>query len=134
MQLTPALKKIAEEKLGNAIMRVFDRPAAKIEIELNDLGHLHNGADKECRVSVFVPKGKSIVISEVGDDMYKAIHLAHDRLLCQVKRERERKLKTSRTRKLAAKGRALIARSVLTVAPEPWELELREYERSMLRA
>ena len=133
MNLTPSLKAHAEEKLGAAIMRVFDRPAGKIDIELNDLGHLRDGSDKECRVTVFMPKGKTVVIVEVDDDMYKAIDLAHDRLLLQVKRERGRKKKATLTRKLAARDRAATARSGLTAEPEVWEQEVREYERSTAR-
>lgn len=134
MNLTEALKTHAELKLGEAIMRVFDRPAAKIEIELCDLGHVQDGSDKECRVTVFIPKGKTVVICEADDDMYKAIDLAHDRLLLQVKRERGRKKQATRLRKAAAKDRAATARHVLTAQPEPWELEVREFERSTARA
>lgn len=132
MNLTPALKAHAEEKLGDAIIRVFDRPAAKIEIELVDLGHVQNGSDKECKVAVFMPKGKTIVISEVDDNMYKAIDLAHDRLLMQVKRERGRK-KVTRVRKSAARDRALMARQNLTADREVWEQEVQEFERSTAR-
>lgn len=134
MSLTPALSAHAEEKLGRAIMRVFDRPAAKIEIELIDLGHLRNRNDKECHVTVFMPKGKTIVLSEVDDDMYKAINLAHDRLLVMVKRERERRIRPSRIRKFAARLRDKTAWRSLTSVPELWEREVEEYEQSLLRA
>ena len=133
MNLTAALKLHAEHKLGDAIMRIFDRPAAKIEIELCDLGHVQDGASKECKATVFMPKGKTIVICEVDDDMYKAIDLAHDRLLLQVKRERGRKQKATQTRKLAVRERALTARQNFTAEPEVWESEVREYERSTAR-
>ncbi|RYF04185.1 MAG: hypothetical protein EOO40_11440, partial [Deltaproteobacteria bacterium] len=72
MDLTPALTAHAESKLGEALMRIFDRPAAKVDIELSNLAHTCNGNDKLCRVSVFIPKGKPVVISETDDDMYKA--------------------------------------------------------------
>ncbi len=130
MTLTPALKAHAEDKLGTTIMRVFDRPAAKIDIELSVLGHVTDHANQECRVTVFMPKGKTVVICEVEDDMYKAIDLAHHRLLLQVNRERGRTQKTSRTRKLAARSRAATARDNFTVQLEPWEREVREFERS----
>jgi ribosomal subunit interface protein len=136
MNLTPALKAHAEDKLGKAIMRVFDRPAAKIEIELSDIGHVRDKSDKECRVTVFMPKGKTIVICEVDDEMYKAIDLAHDRLLEQVKRERGRKLTGARNRKEAESQRARTARETLSTANgggtvEPWEQEVKRYESSL---
>ena len=133
MTLTDSLTAYAEEKLGHAITRVFDQPAARIDIELCDMGHVHDRSDKVCRVTVFMPKGKTIVICEADDNMYKAIDLAHDRLLLQVKRERDRKTKVTRVRKWAARDRALTARASLTVQPERWEEEVREYERSTAR-
>ena len=116
MNLTPALKAHAEEKLGDAIKKIFDRPATTLEIELTELGRTKDGLDKECRVTAFMPKGKTINISEVADDMYKAIDLARDRLLNQVKRQRSKKRVTARGRKDADKERAATARKSLSGA------------------
>ncbi len=129
MNLTPALKAHAEDKLGNKLMRIFDRPAAKIEIELADLGNVSNGT-KECRATVHMPRGNPIIISEVHDDMYSAINLAHDRLLEQVKRERGRRRVTGRARKASEKERAEVTRQNLTADPEQWEKEVKEFEGS----
>ena len=128
MNLTPSLREHAEEKLGQALMRIFDRPAVQIEIELNYIGNVRDGQDKECRVTVFMPRGKTINIVEIDDNMYKAIDLAHDRLLQQVKRERGKKHNTAVMRKQAERARASLARESLTVTPEAWEREVAEYE------
>ena len=130
MNLTTPLREHAEEKLGRSLMRVFDKPAAKIEIELVDLGEMKDNQSKECRVSVFMPRGRSINITEIDDDMYKAIDLARDRLIEQVKRERGRQRHASRNRKDAARERLETAIHSLTAEPEDWEAELREYEQS----
>jgi putative sigma-54 modulation protein len=130
MTLTPALKTHAEEKLGKAIMRVFDRPALKIEIELSDIGNVREGGNMECRATVAMPRGKTINITEVSDDMYKSIDLCHDRLLLQVKRERERKRDVHGTRKAAERTREETARETLTAEPEQWEVEVKQFERS----
>ena len=132
MTLTPALKAHAEEKLGRSVMKIFDRPACQVEIELTDLG-AKDGDTKECRVIVFMPKGKTITIKEVTDNMYKAIDLAHDRLLQQVKRERGRTQNSHRRRLAAREQRAQWARENLTAGLEPWEREVAEFERSTLR-
>lgn len=129
MNLTPALKRHATEKISDAVMRIFDRPALKMEIELSDLGHVHDGS-KECRVTVSMPHGKPITIREIDDDLFTAINLAHDRLLLQVKRQRGKRNNTSSMRKFAQKSRNEQAQRELTVAPEPWETEVREYEAS----
>lgn len=127
MTLTPALTDHAEEKLGNAIARIFDRPDAKIEIELSELGRSDDGLNKECRVTVFMPRGKPINIVEKAEDMYKAIDLAHDRVVNQVKRQREKKRVTARVGK-GARRSAIQAGA----APEPetWEKEVKEFESS----
>jgi len=130
MNLTQALKAHAEEKLGKMVMRMFNRPAGTLEIELNDVGNVRDGKDKECRITLSIPRGKTINITEIDDDMYKAIDLAHDRLMNEVKREHEKKLDKSTSRKAAVKQRAATARDTLTVAPEPWEREVAEFENT----
>ena len=130
MNLTPSLRAHAEEKLGQALSRILDRPAARMEIELSDLNHVVGGT-KECRVTVYVPRGKAITIHESHDDLYSAINLVHDRLLEQVKRETGRRRRHSHRQRLASeRTRRATAREVLTAQPEVWENELREYEES----
>tara|TARA_Y100001968_G_C19199248_1_gene639123 strand:+ start:375 stop:806 length:432 start_codon:yes stop_codon:yes gene_type:complete len=131
--LTKSLKLHAQEKLGDSLMRIFDRPSAKIEIELSSIGQFKDGENKECRVQVFMPHSKAINITEIDDDIYKAIDLAHDRLLTQVKRYRGKRRNTARMRKKAERMRHQTALGVLTSSPEKWELELEEYNNSTLR-
>ena len=111
-------------------MRIFDRPAVKIEVELSELGQFKDGANMECRATVFMPHGKAINITEVDDDMYKAIDLCHHRLVNQVKRERDRRRNTTKTRKEAERSRAQTARQSLTPETEKWETEVEMYENS----
>ena len=132
--LTKSLRLHAQEKLGDSLMRILDRPSAKIEIELSSIGEIKNGEDKECRIQVFMPHGKAINITEIDDDMYKAIDLAHDRLLTQVKRQRSKRRNTARIRKEAKRMRNETARGVLTSSPEEWEVELDEYNNSTSRS
>ncbi|MEO0812672.1 MAG: ribosome-associated translation inhibitor RaiA [Myxococcota bacterium] len=130
--LTPALRAHATDKLGTAVMRIFDRPAAKIEIELSELV-ARNGEDKECRVTLFMPKAPTVCITEIDDDMYKAIDLAQDRLLKQIKRQRGRKRQTKKTRRMAQAKRIQTMRENLSLVEEAprWEEEVQEFERSM---
>ena len=128
MDLTPSLKEHAEQKLGKALMRIVDKPSVRVEIELNAIGHVRDGKNKECRVTLLLPRRKAVNIVEVDDDMYKAIDLAHDRLLEQVKRERDRRQNPSTRRKAATKERAATARQSLTNGHEKWEEEVRQFE------
>lgn len=129
--LTPALREYALDKLGSSLAKIFDRPAAKLEIELSELGN-KDGQDKECRIMVFMPKGPTVCITETDDDMYKAIDLAQDRLLQQIKRARGRRKDVKRSRRAAQNERLEIMRRSLTVESTPanWEQELATYERS----
>lgn len=133
MDLTPSLKEHAEQKLGKALMRILDKPSMRVDIELTAVGHVRDGKDKECRVTVQMPRGKAINIVEVDEDMYKAIDLAHDRLLEQVKRERDRRQNASNRRKEASRARDETARQNLTTAREPWEDEVRQFEAASVR-
>ena len=134
VNLTPSLKAHAEDKLGKAFMRIFDRPAVQLEIELGERAQTKDGVNKECRVTAFMPKGKTINIHEVADDMYKAIDLAHDRLMEQVKRQRSKKRDTTRDKKSAEAARAKEARDGMTTSPEKWEEEVEEFESSTAEA
>lgn len=132
MNLTPALRAYAEEKLSDALERVLDRPAARMDIELCDLGHHHvKTGTKECRVTVQMPRAKPITISDVHEDMYGAIDLTHDRLLHAVKRECARQRGTTQQRKFAARNRRATARATLTAGRERWEREVHAYENSV---
>lgn len=128
MKLTPSLKQYAEEKLRDAVLRVCDQPASTLAIELMELGHTRNKQDKECRVLVYLPHGHTVVISEIDDTMYKAIDLAHDRLMLCVKREREKRQSMSHRRKWAARHRNRTAHNSFTPELEPWEQALRAEE------
>ena len=130
MNLTNSLKAHAREKLGESLMRIFDKPAAKVEIELADLGDVQDQDSKECRVTVFIPHGPSINIRETDDDMFKAIDLARDRLINQVKRAQGKKRHTSRDRKDAERARQNTATRSLTAPREEWEREVDEFELS----
>ncbi len=127
MDLTDSMRSYAEEKLGDALTKIFDRPAAKIEIELSDLGKVHDGT-KECRCIVHMPGGPSITVHETHDDMYTAINMAHDRLMEQVKRARGKRNDNHRHQLEAEKRRQETARKTLSHTPEPWEKEVKEFE------
>lgn len=90
LQLTEAMKDYVNEKIGHHVERFLNHPAIIVDVELTD-NETNKGDDKECRVSLSIPKGKTIVITEVADDLYKAIDLAKDRLARQMKREIERR-------------------------------------------
>ena len=67
MDLTPALKNHAEEKLGEALKRIFDRPAAKIEIELSEpLAPGSVDVDKFGEVITLTSRGEAPLTYQIG--------------------------------------------------------------------
>ncbi len=102
MNLTQALRSYAEEKLGASLRKIADSDAMHLLVELDDLGQLHrHESNKACRIHVYMPRHRPLILNEVDSNMYKAIDLAHDRILTLVKRELERS-RTSRLRKAHA--------------------------------
>jgi ribosomal subunit interface protein len=132
IKLTRSLKRHAQDKLARSLIRVFDRPAAHIEIELRKLGEHRDGRSLECRVTLFMTRGQVITITEVDDNLHKAIDRVHDRLLVQVKRQRQKNLLHSKAQKHARTKRYSIAEKTLSAAPEAWEQELEAYENSQV--
>ncbi len=90
MDLTPALKQHAEQKLEQAIAKLVAGEAVRLTVELRLSSNARDNVDKECHVTCSMPSMKPVNITEVSDDMYKAIDLAEDRLVRQVKRLRGR--------------------------------------------
>ena len=133
-KLTDALRSYVDEKISSPLARVFDDPAAKLEVRLGDFAHAAGGQKEQCSVHFSMPAGHEIIISETDEDMYKAIDAVHNRLLPQVRKERDRLHDSHPRMRSAAKERAAVARSQLTVQPEEWEREAALYEASGGRA
>ena len=133
-KLTDALRNYVDEKITAPLARVFDDPAAKLEVRLDDYKHASGGQKEECSVHFMMPAGHEILITETDDDMYKAIDAVHARLLPQVRKERDRVVDGHQRKRSAAKERAEVARFQLTGQREEWEREAAMYERSATRA
>ncbi|MBX5484678.1 MAG: ribosome-associated translation inhibitor RaiA [Myxococcaceae bacterium] len=90
LELTDAIKQHVQTHLIRPIERFFDDEAAELEIHLRDRNGPKGGADMECSVTVRLPHAATIHVTEVDDDLYKAIDLARDRLETASKRALER--------------------------------------------
>ena len=90
LELTDAIKRHVQAHLVDPIERFFDDEAAELEIHLRDRNGPKGGNDMECSVTVRVPRAASIHVTEVDDDLYKAIDLARDRIETAAKRALER--------------------------------------------
>ncbi len=88
--LTDAIKRHVAKHLVEPIEHFYDSEAAEIEIHLRDVNGPKGGNDMECSVTVRVPNGASIHVTEVSDDIYKSVDLARDRVERATKRLVER--------------------------------------------
>lgn len=90
LALSDGLKQHVQKHLVEPIERFYDSEAAELEVHLRDTNGPKGGRDKECSVTVRVPHGASIHVTEVSDDLYKSIDLVRDRVEKSAKRLVER--------------------------------------------
>ena len=90
LTLTEAIKQHVQTHLVEHIKRFYDSDAAELEIHLRDTNGTKGGRDKECSVTVRLPHGHPIHITEQSEDIYKSIDLARDRVENSAKRLVER--------------------------------------------
>lgn len=128
MRVTQALQSYVEQKLMRPVRRMVDNSAATLEVLLDEPGHAKSASSERCWVHLSMPATSDIIIQEADDDMYKAIDRAHDRLLQQLIRTRNRLHDGHSWRQQAARSRARTARLQLTLQPEEWEKEVAQYE------
>jgi len=90
LTLSDAIKRHVDKHLVEPLERFYDSEAAELEIHLRDINGPKGGKDKECSVTLRVPHGASLHVTEVSEDIYKSIDLARDRLEKSAKRLVER--------------------------------------------
>ncbi len=90
LELSDALKRHVQSHLVEPLSRFFDSEAAELEIHLRDTNGTKGGVDKECSVTMRIPRGQSMHVSEVSEDIYKSIDLARDRMEKTLNRQLER--------------------------------------------
>jgi putative sigma-54 modulation protein len=90
LALTDAIKQHVQTHLVEPIEHFYDSEAAELEIHLRDTNGPKGGRDKECSVTIRVPHGQSLHVTEVSEDIYKCIDLARDRVERSAKRLVER--------------------------------------------
>lgn len=91
LELTDAMKQHVQTHLVDPIEHFCDREAAELEVHLRDINGNKGGKDMECSATLRMPRQSSIHVTEVDDDLYKAIDLCRDRLEQAAKRAIERR-------------------------------------------
>lgn len=87
LDLTDELKSYVQTHLADHISRIYDDPAAELDVSLVDTNGPKGGVDKEARVTFRSPHLASLHVTEVGTDVYACVDLARDRVERLVKRD-----------------------------------------------
>ncbi|RMF87250.1 MAG: ribosome-associated translation inhibitor RaiA [Nitrospinota bacterium] len=96
MELNDSLRAYVEEKIQRPAAKHFDGPSVTLEVELSNLLGPKGGKDKQCEITMSLPRGQILRIEEVEEDIYTAISVAGDRLVRSLERYKEKKLFGSR--------------------------------------
>lgn len=96
LELTDDLADFCRVKIVEPIRRIYDRQGPTLEIELSDLYGPKGGIDKRCRITYTMPHTRTITVTEVAEDIYKAVDGASFRFRRLVARYKGRKLVKTR--------------------------------------
>ncbi len=90
------LPRFLEKHVMRPLARVFDDPAAELDVHLDDARSRRRGVDQECRMSFRMPGGRTVHVEAVEDDLFKALLDAGDRLRRHVRKQLSRMRSPSR--------------------------------------
>ncbi len=93
LDMSDPLRAYAERHIADVINNIYKKQAATLNIEFSDA---IGGREKACKVTFFVPPGKTLVATAQDANPYAAVDLAADRIAREVLRLKEKRLTTSR--------------------------------------
>ncbi|MEL6340463.1 MAG: HPF/RaiA family ribosome-associated protein [Myxococcota bacterium] len=91
MDLSDSLRDHVEQKLLTPVKRLVDDPSARLEVRLRNLGHAKDGRHHEVHAHFSAPRDIHLDITEVDEDMYRAVDVAHHRLQEALRRQLEKR-------------------------------------------
>jgi ribosome-associated translation inhibitor RaiA len=107
----PELPRFLDKHVARPLARVFDDPAAELEVHLGDARPRRGGVDQECRMSFRIPGARTVHVEATEDDLYKAVLGAGDRLRRHVRKTLSRMRSPSRKKVHRPLGRTWRERS-----------------------
>ena len=90
--LNDDLKTYVAAKIEHSASKWCDDPSVTLEVELSDLFGPKGGNDKQCEVTMTLPRGHLLRIEEVSDGFPAAIDTAAERLWRALERYKGKKL------------------------------------------
>lgn len=122
LDIGDSLRTYAERHIAETLANLYKRRAATLDIEFSrDVG----GREKVCKVTVFVPRGKTLVASAKDANPYAAVDLVAEKISRELRQYKEKRLDATK---------AGVSPAALDLTPEQAEDELwdlTEYEEPL---
>jgi len=93
LDMSDPLRTYAESHIADAIRKTFKRQAATLDIEFSDAV---GGRERACKVTFFVPHGKTLVATAQDPNPYAAVDLVAEKIAREVRRYKEKRLDATR--------------------------------------
>lgn len=107
----PDLPAFLAKHVTRPLMRIFDDPAAELQVHLGDERPTRSGVDQVCRLSFRMPGARTVHVESLQDDLFKALLDAGDRLRRHVRKQLSKMRSRSRKPMHRPHGRSWRERS-----------------------
>lgn len=88
LEMSDSLRAYAERHIAEALTNIYKGSAASLDIEFSEAV---GGREKICRVSVFVPRGKTLVASAQDANLYAAVDLTAEKIARELRQYKEKR-------------------------------------------
>lgn len=97
VEIDDATRLYARQKIGGAVHQVLGKEGSRVDVEIASLNHGHGVPRHRVSVHVFVPHGRTPVVTVEDGDVRAAIDIAADKAWRAVKELRQRRRDLART-------------------------------------
>lgn len=85
--IPPDLPAFLQNHVTRPLVRIYDSPAAALEVHLGDERPSKGGVDQACRLSFRMPGARTLHVESLQDDLHKAVLDAGDRLRRHIRKQ-----------------------------------------------
>ena len=90
LKVSEELKSYVYDRLVRPLTRFYDDAAAELRVEFGDTNGPKRGEDRECHLTLHMPRAGTLQIEETTQDCYASLDSASERLIRICHRELER--------------------------------------------
>ncbi len=93
LDIGESLRAYAERHIGESLANIYRRRTANIDIEFSRDA---KGREKVCKVTVFVPRGKTLVATAQDANPYAAVDLVAEKISRELRQYKEKRAQAER--------------------------------------